>query len=78
MKKIRLNKDTCYNWLSYYSPEHLRKTVGGFKNKSVSLSKTKARKQTVYGTGKNLSKPKTQKIRNLFILEKKKKKLKIE
>ena len=35
-------------------------------------------KQTVCGRGKKLSKPKTQsKIRNSFILKKKKKKLKI-
>ena len=32
----------------------------------------------MYGRGKKLSKPKTQNIRNLFILKKEKNKLKIE
>ena len=48
------------------------------KHKIVSLFKTNTPKQTVYGRGKKLSKPKTQNIRNSFILKKKKKRLKIE
>ena len=52
---------------------HLNKQ-DGFKDKVLSLSKTNTPKQTVYGRGKKLSKPKTQnKIRNPFILKKKKK-----
>ena len=77
MNKTRPNKNTWYNWLINYIPEHIRKIVGRFKDKTVSLSKRKtrlskrkARKQTVCSKVKNVSKPKTQKIRNLFILKK--------
>ena len=60
MKKIR-------KWLSNYIPEPIRKSVGGFKDKIVSLFKTntsvRERKET-----KQIKKP-------LFIL---KKKLKVE
>ena len=74
MKKIRPNKNIWYNW----SIESKRKSVSGFvKDKCISLFKTNTPKQTVYGWGKKLSKPKTQsKIRILFILRMKKKKLK--
>ena len=73
MKKIRPNKNIWYNWLI----ESKRKSVSGFKDKGISLFKTNTPKQTVYGWGKKLSKPKTQsKVRILFILRKKKKKLK--
>ena len=78
MKKIRPIKNTWYHWLINYIPESIRKSVGGFKDKNLSLFKTNATKQTVYGRGNKLSKPKTQNIRNPFILKKKKKKLKIE
>ena len=79
MKKIRPNKNIWYNWLIDYIPESKRKSVSGFKDKGISLFKTNTPKRTVYGWGKKLSKPKTQsKIRILFILRKKKKKLKIE
>ena len=37
------------------------------KDKVVSIFKTNTTKQTVYWRGKNLSKPKTQSIRYLFI-----------
>ena len=62
-----------------YIPESIRKIAGGFKDKVVSLFKTNTPKQTLYGRGKKLSKPKTQKqpeeniiksIRNLFQLKK--------
>ena len=79
MKKIRPNKNIWYNWLIDYIPESKRKSVSGFKDKGISLFKTNTPKQTVYGWGKKLSKPKTEsKIRILFISRKKKKKLKIE
>ena len=62
-----------------YISKSIRKRVGGFKDKVISFFKTNIPKRTVYGRGKKLSKPKTQnKIRNPFILKKKKKKLKIE
>ena len=76
MKKIRPIKNNWYDWLINYIPEPIRKNVGGFKDKIVSLFKTNTPKQTVYGRGKKLSKPKTQnKIRNFFILKKKKLKI---
>ena len=51
----------------------MRKSVGEFKDKNVSFTKTNSPKKAVYRGGKKLSKPKTQNIRNLFILKKKKK-----
>ena len=77
MKKIRPIKNTCCGWLINYIPESVRKSVGGFKGKIESLFKTNTPKQTMYGRGKKLTKPKTKEIRNPFILkEKKKKKIK--
>ena len=55
MKKIRLMKNT---WLVNYIPKPIRKKVGGFKDKIVSLFKTNAPKQTLHRRGKKLSKPK--------------------
>ena len=63
MKKIRPIKNTWYDWLINYIPELVRKNVGGFKDKIVNLFKTNTPKQTVYGRGKKLSKPKTQNIK---------------
>ena len=64
-------------WLVNYIPEPIRKSVGGFKDKVISLFKTNTPKQIVYGRGKKLSKPKTQnKIGNPYILQKKKKEIK--
>ena len=67
-------------WLvNYYIPESIQKSVGGFKDKILSLFKTKTAKQTVYGRGKKPSKPKTLNIRNSVISGKNtKKKLKTE
>ena len=62
MKKISPIKNTWYDWLSNYIPEPIRKSVGGFKDKIVSLFKTNTPKQTVYGRKKKLSKSK-----NLFL-----------
>ena len=39
MKKIRPIKTTWYDWLFDYIPEPIRKSVGGFKDKIVSLFK---------------------------------------
>ena len=58
MKKVKPIKNTFYNWLINYIPKSIRKSVGGFEDKIVSF-KTNTPKQTVYGTGKKLSKPKT-------------------
>ena len=79
--------NTLYDWLINYIPKPIRKIVGGFKDKVVSLFNTNTPKQTLYGREKTLSKPKTQKqsdksisnsIRNFFIIKKKKNKLQIE
>ena len=74
VKKIRPIKNTWYDWLISFIPEPIRKSVGGFKDKIVSLFKTNTPKQTVYGRGKKLINPKTQNIRNPIMLKKKKKK----
>ena len=52
MKKIRPFENTWYDWLINYIPEPIRKSVVGFKDKVISLSKTNAPKQRVYGRGK--------------------------
>ena len=64
-KKIRSIKNTWYDWLINYIPEHITKVIGGFKDKIVSISNTDKPKQIVHGRGKNLSKPKNnlQKIK---------------
>ena len=76
MNKIKPIKNTRYDWLINYIPEPIRKSVGSIKDKIVSLFKTNTPKQVVYGRGKNLSKPKTQNIRNSFTLKKKEKEIK--
>ena len=40
MKKIRLIKNTWYDWLINYIPEPIRKSAGGFKDKIISIFKT--------------------------------------
>ena len=73
MKKIRPIETNWYGCLINYIPKPIRKSAGGFKDKIVSLFKTSTPKQTVYGRGKKLCKPKTPKIRNPFVSKKKKK-----
>ena len=53
--------NTWYNWLINYIPETIRKSVGDFRDKVVGLFKAYTPKRTMYGRGKKLSKPKTQK-----------------
>ena len=72
MNKIRPIKNTLRDWLISYIPEPIRKSVGGSKDKIISLFKTNTPNQTVHGRGKKLSKPKAQNIRNPFILKRKK------
>ena len=57
-KEIRPIKKIWYDWLINCIFELIRKYVGGFKSKVISLFKTNTPKQTVYGRGKKLSKPK--------------------
>ena len=52
----------------------MRKSVSGFKDKTVSLLRTNTPKQTVYEKGQTLSKPRKQNIKKSFILEENKKK----
>ena len=47
-----------YDWLINYNLEAMKNVFGGFKDKVVSLFDTKTPKQTEYGRGKKLSKPK--------------------
>ena len=64
-------------WLVNYIPDPIRKSVGGFKDKLVSLFKTNTPKQVVYGRGKKQKQSEENQInsiRNPFILKKKKKK----
>ena len=63
-------------WLVNYIPDTIRKSVGGFKDKLVSLFKTNTPKQVVYGRGKKQKQSEENQInsiRNPFILKKKKK-----
>ena len=57
MTKTRPVKNTWYDWLINYIPDSIRKSVGDFKDKIVSLFKTNTPEQTVYGRGKKVSKP---------------------
>ena len=58
----RKYSNTWYDWLINYIPDPIRKIIDnfGFKDKIVSFFNTSTPKQTVHGTGKKLSKPKTQ------------------
>ena len=79
MKKIRPVENTWYDWLIFYNPEPIRKSIGGLKGKIISLFKTEMPKQTVYGRGKKLRELKKRNIKIPFISEEiKEKKLKIE
>ena len=49
MKKIRPKKNTWYDWLINNIYEPIRRSVGGFKDKIVSLFKTNTTNQTVSG-----------------------------
>ena len=69
-----------FDWLVDYIPESIRKIVSGFKEKVVSLFNTNTPEQMLHGSGKKLSKPKTQKQseENLFIHKNENKKEKKE
>ena len=61
-----------------YISKPMRKSVGGFKDKVVSLFKTNTHKQGVYGRGKKLIKPKKKILKSLLYQKRTKEKLKIE
>ena len=78
-----LNKKKWRKWsqlnIDIDISEPIRKSIAGSKNKIVSLCKTNTHlKKLCIGDERNVAKPKTQNIRNPFILKKKKKKLKTE
>ena len=52
MKNVRPIKNTWYDCLINYIRDPIRKSVGGFKDKILSLFKTNTPKQAVYGRGK--------------------------
>ena len=76
MKKISPNKNTWYDWLINNIPKPIRKSVSVLKNKFISLFKTNTPKQTVYGKGLKISKPRKQNIKKPFISEKNEEKIK--
>ena len=67
MKKTRPIKNTWYDWLINYIPEPIRKSVAGFRDRTVSLFKTSTPKPTVYGREKKLNNPKTHKIIEILL-----------
>ena len=75
MKKVRPTKNICHDWLINHIPKSIRKSLVVFKDKIVSLFKTNTPKQSVYGRGKKLSKPRNQNIKKPFILKEYKKKI---
>ena len=60
MIKIRPIKNNQYDCLINYIPEPTTESAVSFKNEVISLFKTNTTKQTVYGRGKKISKPKIQ------------------
>ena len=48
IKKSRSIKNTWYDWLINYIPDPIRKGIGSFKDKIVSLFQIKTSKQAVY------------------------------
>ena len=67
MKKIRPIKNTWCDWLINCIPKPIRKSAIVLKDKFISLFKTNTPKQTVYGRGQKLSKPRKQNIKKPFI-----------
>ena len=70
-----IKKKTWYDWLINYIAETITKSVEVFKDKIASLFKTNTPKETLYGRGKKLSRPKKQNIKKRFISEEKKEKI---
>ena len=78
MKKIRPNKNNCYDWLINDIPKPIRKSVTVLKDKFISLFKTNTPKETVYERGKKISKPRKQNTKSLLYQKRIKKKIKTE
>ena len=76
LKKLTSIKKIWYNWWINYTTKPLIKSVSVLKDKVMSLYKTNTPKQTVYGRGKKLSKPRKQNIKKPFISEVNKERIK--
>ena len=76
LKKLTSIKKIWYNWWINYTNKPLIKSVSVLKDKVMSLYKTNTPKQTVYGRGKKLSKPRKQNIKKPFISETNKERIK--
>ena len=76
LKKLTSIKSIWYDWWINYTTKPLIKNVSVLKDKVMSLYKTNTPKQTVYGRGKKLSKPRKQNIKKPFISEVNKERIK--
>ena len=76
LKKLTSIKNIWYDWWINYTTKPLIKNVSVLKDKVMSLYKTNTPKQTVYGRGKKLSKPRKQNIKKPFISETNKERIK--
>ena len=66
MKKIRPIKSTWYDWLINYVPEPMRKSVGGYKYKVISLFKTNILRQEILRHFLNNKKKTPKKVSNYY------------
>ena len=76
LKKLTSIKNIWYDWWINYTTKPLIKNVSVLKDKVMCLYKTNTPKQTVYGRGKKLSKPRKQNIKKPFISEVNKERIK--
>ena len=76
MKKIRPIKKTWYGWLFDCIPKPARKSASVLKDIFISIFKTNTAKQTVYGRGQKLHKPRKQIVKKPFTSEENKQKIK--
>ena len=76
MKKIRPIKKTWYGWLFNCIPKPARKSASVLKDIFISIFKTNTPKQTVYGRGQKLNKPRKQIVKKPFTSEENKQKIK--
>ena len=72
MKRIRPTKNTWYDWLINFIPEAIRKSVGGFKDKTASLFKTNTPKKNCVSERKETKETKNAKHYKSFYINKQK------
>ena len=70
---IKIQYNQLINYI-HYIHKPIRKNIGGFKDKIVSLFKTNTSQQITYGREKKLSKPRKHNIKKLVISEENKEK----